>query len=148
MDAPVTGVFHPAFALHHRNTVNSTHLGRVLIERVISRGEWNPVTNLIEGGETLAIYRGPARIQKVAFPTNRDFVEDAAKFQRMRIALGFDENELTPRSFDINVNDRVTVLANASDPEKVGDIYYVHGDESSSNAWERVLTAQNNMKQA
>lgn len=143
----MTGIFHPGFAFHHRATVNSSHLGGVLIERVISRGEWNPETNLIEGGETLPIYRGPARIQKVAFPTNRDFVEDAAKFQRMRIAIGFTENELIPLAFDVHVNDRITVLRNASDPEKVGDIYYVHGDESSSNAWERVLTAQNNMKQ-
>lgn len=144
----MSGVFHPAFVFHHRNTVNSTHLGRVLIERVLTRGEWNPETGLVEGGDTEPIYRGAARIQKIAFPTNRDFVEDAAKFQRMRIAIGFDENELIPGTFDLHVNDRITVLANASDPEKVGEIYYVHGDESSSNAWERVITAQNNMKQA
>jgi len=141
------GAFHPAFAYHHRNTVNSTHLGRVLIERVLTRGEYNPDTNTVEGATTQAVYQGRARIQKVAFPTNRDFVEDAAKFQRMRIAIGFTENELIPLAFELQINDRITVLHNDSDPSKVGEVYYVHGDESSTNAWERVITAQNNMKQ-
>lgn len=129
--------------------MNSTHIARVLIERVISRGEYNTATGLVEGGETIQVYLGRARVQKVAFPTNRDFVEDAAKFQRMRVALGFSENELpTGADFEVEVNDRITVLLNHSDPSKGGAVYYVHGDESSSNAWERVLTAQNNMKQA
>lgn len=141
------GALHPAFAFHHRQTVNSTHIARVLIERVISRGEYNIDTGVIDGAVTEQVYLGRARIQKVAFPTNRDFVEDAAKFQRMRVAVGFMENELIPLAFDIHINDRITVLHNASDPEKVGSVYYVHGDDSSSNAWERVLTAQNNMKQ-
>lgn len=144
----LSSVFHPKFITHHRPTVNSTHLGRVLIERVVSRGKWDAATGGIDGGAYEAIYQGAARIQKVAFPTRRAFVEDTAKFQRMRVCIGFDENELIPGSFDIHVNDRITVLANASDPEKVGDTYYVHGDESSTNAWERVITAQDNMKQA
>lgn len=143
-----SAALHPAFAFHHRNTVNSTHIARVLIERVIERGEYDPATNTIIGAVTEQVYLGRARIQKVAFPTNRDFVEDAAKFQRMRIAVGFIENELIPLAFDIHINDKITVLHNQSDPEKVGSVYYVHGDDSSSNAWERVLTAQNNMKQA
>ena len=143
----IGGALHPAFAFHHRQTVNSTHIARVLIERVLTRGEYDPVTNTVAGATSQQIYLGRARIQKVAFPTNRDFVEDAAKFQRMRVAVGFMENELIPLAFDIHINDRITVLVNASDPEKVGSVYYVHGDDSSSNAWERVLTAQNNMKQ-
>lgn len=142
------GALHPAFAFHHRQTVNSTHIARVLIERVITRGEYNMETDTVEGAVTEQVYLGRARIQKVAFPTNRDFVEDAAKFQRMRVAIGFTENELpTGAAFDVQVNDRITVLLNGADPEKLGAVYYVHGDESSSNAWERVLTAQNNMKQ-
>lgn len=142
------GALHPAFAFHHRQTVNSTHVARVLIERVLTRGEYNMETGQVDGGTSEQIYLGRARVQKVAFPTNRDFVEDAAKFQRMRVAIGFTENELpTGRDFNVQVNDRITVLQNVADPEKVGDVYYVHGDESSSNAWERVLTAQNNMKQ-
>lgn len=141
------GALHPAFSLHHRNTVNSTHIARVLIERIISRGTYNPETDTVDGATTEQIYLGRARLQKVAFPTNRDFVEDAAKFQRMRVAVGFSENELVPLEFDLHINDRIKVLLNHSDPTKVGSFYYVHGDESSSNAWERVITAQTNMKQ-
>jgi hypothetical protein len=143
----MSGIFHPGWVKHHRATANSGLLGRVLIERVISTGEWNPLTGLIDGGETVALYRGAAQVQKVAFPTNRDFVEDTAKFQRMEVTIGFETNELIPLAFDLRPNDRVTVLANASDPEKVGSVYYVHGDESSSNAWQRVITCQTNMKQ-
>ena len=140
-------IFHPEFIFHHRATVNSAGLARVLIERVVSRGEWNPVTGEIEGAVTLSLYEGRARIQKVAFPTNRDFVEDAAKFQRMRIQIGFEDNEIIPAEFEPQINDRIKVLLNPSDPGKVGTFYYVHGDESSSNAWQRTLTAQTNMKQ-
>lgn len=140
-------VFHPGWIYHHRATANSANLARVLVTRKIADGEWNPATGLIDGEQVQEIYRGRARIQKVAFPTNRDFVEDAAKFQRMRVVLGFEDNELTPSTFDVHVNDQITVLDNPSDPEKIGETYYVHGDESSSNAWNRVLTAQNNMKQ-
>lgn len=143
----MSGIFHPGWVYHHRNVANSGMLGRVLIERVTGTGEWNPVTGLIEGETKVSVYRGPAQIQKVAFPTNRDFVEDAAKFQRMEVTIGFETNELIPLTFDVHVNDRVVVLANASDPEKVGSVYYVHGDESSTNAWQRVLTCQTNMKQ-
>lgn len=141
------GVFHPDWIYHHRATANSGSLGRVLIERIVSRGEWNPTTGLIAGAVSTQQYLGRALIQKVAFPTNRDFVEDSAKFQRMSVAIGFEDNELTPRTFNIRVNDKITVLFNQSDPEKIGSVYYVHGDESSSNAWQRVLTAQTNMKQ-
>jgi hypothetical protein len=140
-------IFHPEFIFHHRATVNSAGLARVLMERVVSRGEWNPVTGEIEGAVTLSLYEGRARIQKVAFPTNRDFVEDAAKFQRMRIQIGFEDNEIVPAEFEPQINDRIKVLLNPSDPGKVGTFYYVHGDESSSNAWQRTLTAQTNMKQ-
>lgn len=140
-------IFHPEFIFHHRATVNSAGLARVLIERVTNRGEWNPATGLIDGATTLALYEGRARIQKVAFPTNRDFVEDAAKFQRMRVQIGFEDNELVPADFEPQINDRIKVLLNPSDPGKAGTYYYVHGDESSSNAWQRTLTAQTNMKQ-
>lgn len=142
----MSGIFHPGWVFHHRATANSGLLGRVRIERVISTGEWNPETGTApDTFETL--YLGPAQIQKIAFPTNRDFVEDVAKFQRMEVTIGFETNELIPLAFDIRPNDRVVVLANQSDPEKVGDVYYVHGDESSTNAWQRVLTCQNNMRQ-
>lgn len=140
-------IFHPEFVTHHRATVNSAGLARVLIERITDRGEWNPLTGEIDGAATEYLYQGRARIQKVAFPTNRDFVEDAAKFQRMRIQIGFEDNELIPADFELKINDRIKVLLNPSDPGKVGTFYYVHGDESSSNAWQRTITAQTNMKQ-
>ncbi len=143
----MSGIFHPAWIFHHRAVANSGALARVLIERVVNTGEWNKDTGNIDGATTTEHYLGSAQIQNVAFPTNRDFVEDAAKFQRMSVTIGFETNELTPTAFDLRVNDRVTVLANLSDPEKVGVVMYVHGDESSSNAWQRVLTCQTNMKQ-
>lgn len=142
----MSGIFHPGWVYHHRRTADSGLLARVLIEREVSAGEWSPETGQAPSVME-PIYRGPAQIQNVAFPTNRDFVEDAAKFQRMQVTLGFSTNELEPKTFNVSVNDRITVLNNPADPEKEGSIMYVHGDESSSNAWQRVLTAQTNMKQ-
>lgn len=143
----MSGIFHPAWVYHHRASANSGALGRVLIERPTKAGSWNPVTGNIDGAESQPLYRGPAQVQKVAFPTNRDFVEDTAKFQRMEVTVGFETNELIPLAFDTQPNDKVTVLSNPSDPKKVGSVYYVHGDESSTNAWQRVLTCQTNMRQ-
>ena len=143
----MSGIFHPGWVFHHRHTADSGLLARVLIEREISSGEWNPATGNVEGAVSQSIYLGRAQVQNVAFPTNRDFVEDAAKFQRMQVTIGFETNELEPKTFNVAVNDRVTVIANAADPEKAGSVLYVHGDASSSNAWQRVLTAQTNMKQ-
>lgn len=142
----MSGIFHPAWVYHHRAAANSGAMGRVVIDRLVSAGEWNPDTGVIAEVRT-PVYQGQAQVQKVAFPTNRDFVEDSAKFQRMEVTIGFETNELIPLAFDVRVNDRVLVLANPSDPEKVGATYYVHGDESSTNAWQRVLTCQTNMKQ-
>jgi len=143
----MSGIFHPRWVFHHRPAADSGGLARVLIERVTAAGEYNFDTGEVDGDTAIPIYRGSAQIQNIAFPTNRDFIEDAAKFQRMKVTLGFDTNELEPKAYDVQVNDRVYVLQNHSDPEKVGTYYYVHGEESSSNAWQRVLTAQTNMKQ-
>lgn len=143
----MTGLFHPGWIYHHRPVADSGLLARVLIERVTSAGVWNPATGNIDGATNLDVYLGAAQIQNVAFPTNRDNVEDTAKFQRMQVTIGFSTNELVPLTYNVHVNDRVTVLANPSDPEKVGTVFYVHGDASSSNSWQRVLTCQTNMKQ-
>ena len=143
----MNGIFHPGWITHHRRVADSGGLARVLIERIITAGEWNFATGQIDGEVKESVYLGSAQIQKVAFPTNRDFVQDAAKFQRMQFTLGFSTNELEPLVYNVQVNDRITILANPADPEKIGTRYYVHGDESSSNAWQRVLTAQTNMKQ-
>lgn len=147
MAVPVSSIFHPGWVFHHRASANSGALARVLIERPIRAGQYNFDTAEVDGAEAIPIYRGSAQIQKVAFPTNREFVEDRAKFQRMQFTLGFETNELTPKEFSVHVNDRITVLQNLSDPEKVGSVYYVFGDENSSNAWQCVLIAQTNMKQ-
>lgn len=143
----MSGMFHPAWVFHHRRIADSGLLARVLIERITGTGEWDFTTGTVVGASNLDIYRGAAGIQNVAFPTNRDFVEDAAKFQRVQVTIGFGTNELEPQEFNVQVNDRITVLENFSDPEMVGNVFYVHGDASSSNAWQRVLTCQTNMKQ-
>lgn len=143
----MTGIFHPKWTTHHRTAANSGALARVLIERITTAGEYNLETGLVEGEVKESVYLGSAQMQKVAFPTNRDFVQDAAKFQRVQFTLGFSTNELQPLVYNTRVNDRITLLKNPADPDKEGNVYYVHGNETSSNAWQQVLTAQTNMKQ-
>lgn len=147
------GVFHPEWVYHHRPVVDSAMLGRVLIERVDStvEPEYDFDTGEYVGNGMIPLYRGVARVQKRAFPTNREFVQDTAKFQRMQIQISFEGNELPNPTegvlIDIHVNDRVTLLANPSDPGTQAETYYVHGNATSSNAWLRNLTCQSNMKQ-
>jgi hypothetical protein len=143
----MSGIFHPQWIKHHQPIANSGMLARVLIERITTAGTWSPLNGQVTGEVKVAVYRGAAQLQNIAFPTNRDFVEDSAKFQRMQVTIGFSTNELIPLAYNVHVNDRVTVLDNPSDPEKIGTVYYVHGDASSSNNWQRVLTCQTNMKQ-
>ena len=147
------GVFHPDWVYHHRPTVDSAMLARVLIERVDStvEPEYDFDTGEYVGNAMTPLYLGIARVQKRAFPTTRDFVQDTAKFQRMQVQISLNGNELPNPAegvlVDIHVNDRVTLLTNPADPGTEGETYYVHGDGSSSNPWLRNLTCQNNMKQ-
>lgn len=147
------GVFHPKWVYHHRPVTDSAKLAYVIIERVDTsiESEYNFDTGQYEGNVMIPLFLGNARIQKRAFPTTRDFVQDTAKFQRIQVQIGFDANELPNPSdgvlIDLHVNDRVTVLRNDADPNMVNDTFYIHGDGSSSNAWERTLTCQSNMKQ-
>lgn len=147
------GVFHPKWVFHHRPSTDSAKLAHVRIERVDSsvEPEYNFETGEYEGNGMIALFLGNARIQKRAFPTTRDFVQDTAKFQRIQVQISFTGNELpNPPDgvlIDLHVNDRVTVTRNDSDPNMVGQTFYIHGDGSSSNAWERTLTCQSNMKQ-
>jgi hypothetical protein len=140
------GMFHPKWTTHHRQTVNSAAQCRVEVYRVVSRGTWTAETGV--GPDVLEyLYRGPARWQKLARPNNRDFVEDQAKFQQTRVQIGFEDNELPDKVLDIPVNAVVKMLENPSDPALVGTRVYVHGHASSSNAWQRNLDCQENMKQ-
>lgn len=146
------GVFHPQWVYHHRPTVDSAMLARVLIERNSGiEPEYDFDTGEYVGDGMISMYLGIARVQKRAFPTNREFVQDTAKFQRVQVQISFTGNELPNPTegvlVDIHVNDRVTLLENIPDVGSQGETYYVHGDGTSSNAWLRTLTCQSNMKQ-
>lgn len=117
-------------------------MSKILVERVVSRGEWNPdtgtTTDVIE-----LVYQGPARVQKVARPSKRDFTEDQANFQTYRVQIDF----VSSSHADWKVNDRITVLENKTDINLVGEVMYVWGDGSSSHSIWSNLTCQNNMRQ-
>lgn len=143
-----TTIFHPDFAAHHRATVAGAAMARVVIERIQARGSFNFDTGKVDNVIASRYFEGYARIQKIARPTNRDFAEDQAKFQSMRVQLNYEANELVwPAGFTFEPNDIVIVTANPSNPFSVGERYYVHGFATGSNTWHQTLTCQTNMKQ-
>lgn len=141
---------HPRFLLHHRATAKSLMLSRVRIERVGTEGVYDPETGTVGEGESIGLYQGRAVIEKVARPTRRDFVFDAADNQviEVQIPLEAEENELEPETVpDYQSGDRVRVLENPANPSLVGQVYYVHGDAGSSFDWVMNLVCRTSAKQ-
>ena len=146
----MSSIFDPRWAAHHRYGVASAELCEVEITRQVTPGTWTPETGS-SGGVTAILYQGKARWQKIGFPTKRDFVEDSANFQRVRLQLMQERVEafqaLLGVEYEFQPNDKVTLTVNPSNPNSVGEVVYVWGNATSSNAWQYTLTCQQNMKQ-
>lgn len=141
-------IVHLRFAAHHQATVKSPMRSRIRIERVLSDGEYNAATGVVEGATATPLYLGKANIEKIARPTRREFVSDAADNQTVEVQIPLDvaDNELGLMP-DYQSNDRVVVLANPDNPNIVGDSYYVHGDAGASIAWVQILVCRYSTKQ-
>lgn len=143
----LNSIFHPQWAYHHRYTVGTASLGRIIIDRPGPPAEYDFDT----GTSTqtfLPIYEGRARVQKLARPNNREFVEDQVEFQQFRIQFNFNHNEIGyPADFTWHVNDRVRIVADPADPQMEGMTLYLRGWPGSTNSWHRTLICQTNMKQ-
>lgn len=143
-------VIHPRFAAHHKLTVKSLMRAKVGISRTLSEGVYDPVAGAVTGGSSLSLYVGKAAIEKVARPTRRDFVFDAADNQviEVQIPLELADNELEPEARpDFQSGDRVTVLECGDNPSIVGEVYYLHGDAGASIAWDQTLVCRTSAKQ-
>jgi len=140
-------IFHPRWAYHHRYTVGTASLGRIIIDRPGPAAEFDFDTGTSTQTFT-ELYVGRARVQKLARPNNREFVEDQVEFQQFRVQFNFDHNEIEyPADFQWHVNDRVRVVADPADPEMEGMTLYLRGWPGSTNSWHRTLICQTNMKQ-
>lgn len=137
------GIFHPNWAFHHRATVATAELATVRISRNTGDGGFGE--NGWEDGTDVTVYEGKARWQKVGQVTKRDFTEDFAQFNRVRVQISFSR---LPENFTgFKPNDKITLVENVSNPESVGDVSYVWGTPTSSNAWHVTIMAQENAKQ-
>ena len=144
----LNSIFHPRWAYHHRYTVGTASLGRIIIDRPGPPAAYD-FDNGGPGVQTfLPIYEGRARVQKLARPNNREFVEDRVEFQQFRVQFNFEHNEIPyPPDFEWRVNDRVRIVADPADPDMVGETLYLRGWMGSTNSWHRTLICQTNMKQ-
>lgn len=141
-----TAVFHTEFQAHHQPVVDSTATARVLIERVLERGDWTP--DGMGADVLLPIYSGPAMIEASANPTRGEFANDIATIQTVKVQISFLGNELEyPPGFQWHDNDRVTILDNPADPQMEGIQLYVHGWLGTSYSWARNLVCRTNTKQ-
>jgi hypothetical protein len=140
-------MFSADWTTHHRPVVESGMKARVQIERPGTAGEWNPETGDYDGGTAEVLYLGKALLERIARPTRRDFVFDAADNQMMRAELPMDENEADSVDLRWQSNDILTVLENEANPMMVGEKLYLRGWAGSSHDWLHILHFSFNAKQ-
>lgn len=140
--------FHPNWHLHHRPVVDSSHKAVVRITRPTGdKPTWNPEEGLV-GGEDEVIYEGPARWQKRGQPTSQDVAADIARFQRVQIQISMKRfHEFAGDDAHIQVNDKIVLVENKSNPSSEKSLVYVWATPTSSNAWLLTLICQENYKQ-
>lgn len=140
-------MFSAEWTTHHRPVVESGMNARVQIERPVTGGTWNAETGEYDGGSTEVLYLGKAMVERIARPTRRDFVFDAADNQMMRVQLPMDENEADPVDLRWQSNDILTVLENEANPMMAGEKLYLRGWAGSSHDWLHILHFSFNAKQ-
>ena len=140
-------MFSADWTTHHRPVVESGMNARVKIERPLATGTWNIATGDYDGGSTEVLYLGKAMVERIARPTRRDFVFDAADNQMTRVELPMDENEATPENLRWQSNDILTIEVNDANPMMVGEKLYLRGWFGSSHDWLHILHFSFNAKQ-
>jgi hypothetical protein len=146
-----TSPFSDQWHTHHRPTLNATMTARVKIERVISEGKYDMATGDYTGGETELLYLGRANIDRIARPTRRDFVSDAADNQMTQVQLPISDalNEADPRPVHLRwqSNDVLTILENEALAMMVGELVFLRGWFGASEDWGHTLHFGFNSKQ-
>lgn len=140
------GIFDPRFAFHVRPTLATSHLAEIRITR--NSGDGGFTDEGWSDGKDVIIYEGKARWQKVGQTTKRDFTEDFAQFNRVRVQIMMEAvKKFDPDFSGFKPNDKIELVVNASNPDSQGDVVYVWGEPTSSNAWLYTINCQQNMKQ-
>ena len=122
---------------------------RITITRPVAGGTWNPETGDYDGETSEVLYVGKAMLERIARPTRRAFVFDAADNQMMRVEIPMDVNEADPAPVDLRwqSNDILTVDENEANPMMVGEKLYLRGWAGSSHDWIHILHFSFNAKQ-
>lgn len=132
--------------------INSAMTGRVKIERApATPGKWNATTGVYDGGVPVLLYLGRANIDRIARPSRRDFVSDAADNQTTQVMIPFTGNEADPAPENLRwqSNDIVTVLGVDSEGNEmlVGEKLYLRGWFGATEDWAYTLHCGFNSKQ-
>jgi len=147
-----TSPFSDQWATHHRGALNGTMTARVKIERTISEGKYNIATGQYDGGTMELLYLGRANIDRIARPTRREFVSDAADNQMTQVQLPIDPalNEADPAPVNLRwqSNDQLTVLDNEALAMMVGEQSYLRGWYGASEDWGHTLHFGFNSKES
>lgn len=142
-------MFSGQWTTHHRPVIESGMKARVTITRPTAAGAWNPETGEYDGESAEVLYVGNAMVERIARPTRRDFVFDAADNQMMRVDIPMDVNEADPAPVDLRwqSNDILTVDENEANPMMVGEKLYLRNWAGSSHDWVHILHFSFNAKQ-
>lgn len=145
-----TGVFSDQWHTHHRGAINSTMTARVKIERVTAKGKYNVATGEYDAGTVELLYLGPANIDRIARPTRREFISDAADNQmtQVQLPIGINEADPAPDPLRFQSNDQLTILELDAVPGMVGLQLFMRGDFGASEDWAYTLHFGYDSKQA
>jgi len=123
---------------------------RVKIERVVTEGKYNTATGQYGGSVMQLLYLGRANIDRIARPTRREFVSDAADNQMTQVQIPLNINEAVPAPAVLRFqsNDMLTVLENKDMPSMAGEQLFMRGDFGASEDWGHTLHFGYNSKES
>lgn len=137
-----TGIFSPQWQYFARPIVDSQKRGTITVTSFpVGTQDWNFGTGVPKSSGTV-VYNGPAAWERVMRPRRREFVEDAADTQTMRVTI-----PMQPAQIGFASGQLVTVTAAPDNPQQVGLKMYVEAWAGGSNDWEITLTCTTNAKQ-
>lgn len=124
----------PRWARHHRTVPAGWQPATILIaRRAPTTADWNPVTNVVVGGELTSIYWGQARIQpnkdwraRRRNGENSPMVQHAVRIQAPQ--------DLCPQT---EVGDVVGVFVSPYDEGLQEYVFHIRNPLESSNSWGR-----------
>lgn len=136
------GIFSPQWQYFARPIVDAQKRGTITITTFPAGSQGWDFTNGVPLSSGTVLYNGSAAWERVMRPRRREFVDDAADTQTMRVTIPIQPTRLAFAS-----GQQVVVTACPDNPQDVGLKMYIAAWAGGSNDWEISLSCTTNAKQ-